>query len=373
MAPKPRQTTRGTPPGESSRQPTDPGTEETQPPTDVAQLQELVQTMAQERQADRDQVTQLLTQITALTAAITPNQVIPSIERDAQDTESITSDANRPSKTNYSKKRPDPPVLTDGTDPTFESWKIQIRAKLRANADHYPSEEDKREYLFSRTLGNAQKHLLPRFDEDSPTRFTSVKEMLSHLASIYVNPNKVRDAQFEYHRLRMETGQTFSTFQTTFLHLAGEGQIPKESLRLDLFDKLPAHFQRMLLPVLDDLKGYEQLAARCLTLDTGLKRIEEMNQKKRPRATDKSTAPAPSAAAGTARIPPATSAPKASPSPPERHSRHSTPAETAATCFNCYKTGHFAASCPEPRRTDFKVIEEEEEELSDAESVKKEP
>ena len=79
------------------------------------------------------------------------------------------------------------------------------------------------EYLFSRTLGDAQKHLLPRFDEDSPMRFTSFREMLQHLASIYVNPNKVRDAQYEYRQLRMETGQPFATFQTRFLHLAGEG------------------------------------------------------------------------------------------------------------------------------------------------------
>jgi hypothetical protein len=376
MAPKPRQTARsqGTPPGESSRQPTDPGTDETQPPTDVTQLQELVRTMAQERQADREQIAQLISQVTALAAA---NPVVSSIERDTQDTqdtESNTSDAGRSSKAKYSKKRPDPPVLTDGTDPTFESWKIQMQAKLRANEDHYPSKEDKMEYVFSRTGGDAQKHLLPRFDEDSPVRFKSAKEMYQHLASIYVNPNKVRDAQFEYHRLRMETGQTFSAFQTTFLHLAGQGQIPDASLRLDLFDKLPAHYQRMLLPVLDDLKEYEQLAARCLTLDTGLKRIEEMNQKKRPRASDKSTASAPpTAAAGTARTPSTPSIPKASPSP-ERHSRHSTPAaETAATCFNCHKLGHFAASCPEPRRTDFKVIEGEEEELSDVESVKEEP
>ena len=62
------------------------------------------------------------------------------------------------------------------------------------------------EYVFSRTLGDAQKHLLPRFDEDSPMRFVSVREMLQHLASIYVNPNKVRDAQYDYRRLRMDTG-----------------------------------------------------------------------------------------------------------------------------------------------------------------------
>jgi Zinc knuckle len=332
------------------------------------QLQNLLQAMAQERQADREQITQLLTQIAALTAA---NQAIPSIERDTPSMESTAT--SRSNDTKYSKKRPDPPVFTDGVDPTFESWRIQIQAKLRANADHYPTEEDKMEYVFSRTGGDAQKHLLPRFNEDSPVRFTSAKEMLQHLASIYVNPNKVRDAQYEYRRLQMTTGQTFSTFQTTFLHLAGEGQIPRESYRLDLFDKLPAYLQKMLLPVLDDLETYEKLAARCLTLDTGLKRIDEMNQKKRPRADNKPTVSAPPpTAAGTAKAPSDSPIPKANP-PPNRHSRHSTPADATVTCFNCHKPGHFASSCPEPRRTDFKVIEEEEEELSDAESVKEEP
>jgi len=44
--------------------------------------------------------------------------------------------------------------------------------------DYYPIEEDKMEYVFSRTLGDAQKHLLLRFDEDSPMRFISVREIL---------------------------------------------------------------------------------------------------------------------------------------------------------------------------------------------------
>jgi hypothetical protein len=77
-------------------------------------------------------------------------------------------------------------------------------------------------YIFSRALGAAQEHLLPRFDEDSPVRFTSVREMPQHLASSYFNLNKVRDAQYEFHRLRMQATRTFSEFQATFLHLAGE-------------------------------------------------------------------------------------------------------------------------------------------------------
>ena len=106
------------------------------------------------------------------------------------------------------------------------------------NADHYEDEEAKMLYLFNRTTGDAQKHLRPRYDDESPVRFTCAQEMILHLAAIYVNPNRVRDAKYDYNRLTMRTGQTFTEFQTQFLHLAGEAQIPAESLQLDLFDRL---------------------------------------------------------------------------------------------------------------------------------------
>ena len=98
------------------------------------------------------------------------------IERDTLAT--ITIIHEQSGSASYSRKRPDPPVFTDGVDPTFESWKIQVQAKLRANTDYFPTEEDKMEYVFSRTLGDAQKHLLPRFDENSPMRFVSSREIL---------------------------------------------------------------------------------------------------------------------------------------------------------------------------------------------------
>ena len=60
-----------------------------------------------------------------------------------------------------SAKIPDPPILTDGKDPTFESWKLQIWGKLRVNADHFPTNEARMAYVFSRTGSDAQGHLRP--------------------------------------------------------------------------------------------------------------------------------------------------------------------------------------------------------------------
>jgi hypothetical protein len=321
-----------------------------------------------QEQSDQELITQLRAQIDALTAMLpaTEDPVARTTERDTPATTTTISEHLGSAK--YSKKRPDPPIFSDGIDLTFESWKIQIQAKLRVNTDHFPTEEDKMEYVFSRTLGDAQRHLLPRFDEDSPMRFESFREMLQHLASIYVNPNKIRDAQYEYRQLRME-GQAFATFQTKFLHLAGEGQIPQASYRLDLFDKLPTHLQRMLLPVLDDLVTYEQLAARCLTLDTGLKRIEEMNAKKRSARTDTRSSTFATTTPGIVRTASSPPAPRASLTP-DRAPRPSTTPEPSVTCYNCHKTGHYSSSCPEPKKTDLNALEEE---ISDDEMLKEEP
>ena len=45
----------------------------------------------------------------------------------------------------------DPPLLTDGTDPTFDNWKLQLRDKLEVNADHFPNARAKMAYVFGHT------------------------------------------------------------------------------------------------------------------------------------------------------------------------------------------------------------------------------
>ena len=97
----------------------------------------------------------------------------------------------------------------------------------------------------------------------------------------------------------------------------------------------------MLLPVLDDLETYEQLATRCLILDTGLKRIEEMNPKRRARTNEKPSTSAP-AIPRTIRLVTPSPAPRLSLTP-DRISRPSAPPEAPITYYNYYKLGYFAS------------------------------
>jgi hypothetical protein len=106
------------------------------------------------------------------------------------------------------------------------------------NANYFKDEEAKMLYLFNRTTRDAQKHLQPQYNNESQVHFTTTQEMIQHLAAIYVNPNKVRDARYDYNRLMMKPGQPFVEFQTQFLHLVGKAQTPAENLCLDLYNKL---------------------------------------------------------------------------------------------------------------------------------------
>jgi hypothetical protein len=55
-------------------------------------------------------------------------------------------------KERRSPKQPDPPLLSDGKDPTYTSWSILVQAKLRDNDDHFPSKNSKLTYVYGRMV-----------------------------------------------------------------------------------------------------------------------------------------------------------------------------------------------------------------------------
>jgi len=194
----------------------------------------------------------------------------------------------------------------------------------------------------------------------------------------------VRDAKYDYSRLTMRTCQTFIELQTQFLHLAGEAQIPAESLRLDLFDKLTTQLQEKLAAQLRTLDTYEELSASCLSLDAELRRIAARSERRKllrnkpsPLAVSAPLGIGPSTLDITTRTRNASVAPRnTSITPRNQELRQTTPAAPNAmvTCYNCSKPGHYAPDCPEPRKTDLKEIEEDIFEFDDdEESGKGEP
>jgi hypothetical protein len=174
-----------------------------------------------------------------------------------------------------SSKLPDPPVLTDGIDPAFDTWKIQMNGRLTTNADHYADEKARMDYVFSRTGGKAQRHLKSRFGPDAVKPFQTADSMIISIASILEDPFRVKNARREYRKLMMQPTETFADFYTRFLHLAGEGQIPDEDLRPDLYDKLTLELQRAIAPTEGTLDELEDLQKALLRLDQNLRQIRD--------------------------------------------------------------------------------------------------
>jgi hypothetical protein len=114
-----------------------------------------------------------------------------------------------------SAKMPDPPALSDGVSPTFDSWLIKMKHKLRNNADHFDDEQARVAYVFSRTEGSATEHLEPKMNDENSQTLTA-EEVLDYLKAIYVDPNREMNDRDDYRRLFMCKDDNFNDFYTKF-------------------------------------------------------------------------------------------------------------------------------------------------------------
>jgi hypothetical protein len=277
--------------------------------------------------------------------------------------------------------------LSDGQDPTFEAWRLQVLARFRDDPGWYNSEERKLDYMLRRTRGDAQIHMIAGMkDESLPGFFESAQDALANLRQALVNPQALREAQNQFRALRMGHSETFAQFRTRFLLLAHESHLRLEDYRDELWNKITPALGTAIAAVEAQMVTYDQLADCLLSTDINLKWLSrskpkaelptdtpkarrERNQAGQflpvrafplegtpslalDRSNDRSSStPSPSltARSGTAALP---------------GRRSNTPAlnpnHASDTCFSCGKVGHRSPDCNLLRapRADLKELQE---------------
>jgi hypothetical protein len=262
----------------------------------------------------------------------------------AQNREPTPLGTPSPEGTRRPGKLPDPPLF-DGSSkdgPTFENWLIQVKNKLRGNADSYPTEDLKIIYAAGRVSGNALALISPRLEATSRHAYDTVDELYEHLYELYGDPNKERNARQAFKHLTMQKGQTFQEFYAMFLRYVADGNVSARDLKDELNDKLMWKLQEAVATYYNDpTVTTTQLARHCTTVDQQIRaRFEKRDQTtKRPEDSDKASSKAtPRSKTSTkpASDERTSAAPKKGPNPAE------------PKCYNCSEVGHISRDCLKP-------------------------
>jgi hypothetical protein len=178
----------------------------------------IIQQSQKEQQSLEDEIGNLKQRIRDQTAAM--RELIN--ERDtAQNIVSRIESGTPAPGVKYPKntKLPDRQVLVDRKDPKFESWLINIKGKLKANTDHYPTAQTQIAYVKSICKREAANHLLTRIRKNSPNHYKDVGDMFKHLQTLYQNTNKVINTKIELRHLMIKDTK-FQSFLSQFILLA---------------------------------------------------------------------------------------------------------------------------------------------------------
>jgi hypothetical protein len=311
-------------------------------------------------EAAQEEIALLRAQLAATRSSTPPETTLTDTQRLTTALEKL---APRNIDRTRSMKLTDPLLLTDGVEPTFENWKLQLQDKLEINADHFLTPRARMAYVFSRTGGDAQTHLRPRYSTDAMDPFTDEQELIEHLSNVYEDPFKSRNARLEYRSLVMKSTDFFTAFLTRFYQLAGQAGIPTDDLLPDLYDKLTIKLQEVSLSFFTTCTDLREFTDHCTALDQGLRRIKARTDRFQARQTIRNTTNEPIGPLATRKEAPRFNRPgrgnQEAPSraastellEPRTRPNYEDPKKQRLSdrgaCFHCQKEGHFARNCPE--------------------------
>lgn len=98
-------------------------------------------------------------------------------------------DPNEP----YDLRSFNPKIFKDNTDGTIDQWVAAMKNKIYGDADHYPTDHQKKHYVLTRIGGQAFDFLESRIDPAAADASTTAEEILDAPYNIYGDHNRPHD------------------------------------------------------------------------------------------------------------------------------------------------------------------------------------
>ena len=277
-----------------------------------------------------------------------PHQPRPSVE---------SQTAANPPIDRRQHKLADPDKLTNGKTPSFDKWEREMRGKLLANSDWFPTEASQITYACSRIAEPASDHLDNYFGKHSTRTFRTIDDLFKLMERNYGIPNKEVLYAEKFDALQ-QGNMEFTEFYTEFLRLAGPLDRDERTLIQYFKKKLNRRLQTAIAPIIAQSPRMSLDTLTDLTRDID---IEMPKWEPRKPQTSAATAPAPRNSPG----PRASTVGTAPPQSGQGRGRTQTytPVRTNSTfaerealrqtgaCFQCKQPGHRAHECPQRQGT----------------------
>jgi hypothetical protein len=264
----------------------------------------------------------------------------------------------------------DPEIFKGTTEPSIDEWTRKLKHKLRTNRDHYPDEQSRMDYTYSRVGGDALLHLDPRI-ESGANQYNTVEEMIETLFQAYGDQDKRGTAQEDFRKL-YQNDRKFTEFWADFLRLSTILNMADIDQQDELRRRVADDIKAAIAPM--DFSTIHELAKKCTLIDHRFAPL----RKKKPSSGGNGTGK--SAASGTSTIskPSTSNYTKGTGQAAQSRGASSYTSEYLArqakwradhqkeydlgVCFTCKKPGHLQKECPTKAKAKVNEIAEGEPE-----------
>lgn len=241
-------------------------------------------------------------------------------------------------------KIPDPPVLTNGINPSWDEWLFAVRDKLESNHDHWETDRARVAYVLTRLGGRAVKQTFARRTAGTNKPYLVPDDIIDHLAPTFDDPDRKHNKRREFKALKQGQSQSFIDFYSEFMRLTSHMKRDEDTNLEDLREKVLPRLGVLWDGALVEFTTIEEVKCYLVRQDNAQRTARLLRE-----PDSYSTKPPISKRVAFARSSPP---PIARPSPFVR--RPSSPSNEQRltdsrneACFNCYKKGYVAQDYPE--------------------------